>query len=118
MTEVVDFEAARRKREEEQGEPADPHWHGKCVCLGCRNEWEAVGPMGVNTGLTCPECNLPKGVTKFMFGSAPGDMVLTCLNCDGEALTAYLRKGRHHVLCMSCGMDLTQAFFDAGECLR
>lgn len=116
MTELVDLAAVRKKREEE-AEDAQPHWAGKCVCLGCRHEWEGVGPIGTTTGLLCPECELPKGVTKYIFRSASGDMVLTCLECDGEALTAYIHKGAHVVRCMSCGYDVTAAFFGAPSLL-
>ena len=116
MTEVVDFEAARKKRAAE-AEDGEPHWAGKCVCLGCRNEWESVGPIGVVDGLTCPECELPRGVVKCNFGSSVGDMTLVCTSCDGEAMTAYLREGRQYVLCMSCGSNLTSAFFGGPELL-
>lgn len=114
MTDVVDFEVARKKREEET-EGEQPHWQGRCVCMGCRHEWEGVGPVGNHEGLTCPECGLPKGVTKFLFGSDTGDMTLVCATCGGEALTAYLRRGRQYVRCMPCGHDLTNAFFDVSH---
>lgn len=100
---VISFAA---KREERQ-----PHWQSRCVCLGCRHEWEGVGPMGVQMGLNCPECTLPKGTVKHPFGAKPGDLVLAC-NCGGETLTAYKRKGRFWVRCMGCGNDLTQAFYE------
>ena len=111
MSEVVDFENARKKREEAVDDRSS-HWAGRCVCMGCRHEWEGVGPIGNHEGLNCPSCELPKGVIKFLFGGAEGDMTLTCASCGGEALTAYLRKGRQYVRCMACGHDLTNAFFD------
>ena len=111
MSEVVDFEDARKKREGKVDDRA-AQWCGKCVCMGCRHEWEGAGPVGNHKGLTCPECKLPKGVTKFLFGGEVGDMTLACADCASEALTAYLRKGRQYVRCMACGHDLTNAFFD------
>ena len=111
MTEIVDLTEVRRKREEEEAD-LQPHWVGKCVCLGCRNEWEGIGPLGKTEGLTCPECELPKGVIKFLFSGDVGDMTLTCAPCGSQALTAYLRRGRQYVRCMACGHDLTSAFFD------
>ncbi len=104
--EVISFAAAKAERE--------PHWSGKCVCLGCRHEWEGVGPIGVTVGLQCPACDLPKGVCKHPFGAQEGDSVLTCSHCGGEALTAYMRAKDRLLMvkCMSCGVDLTDVFYN------
>lgn len=111
MTEVVDLENARKKREGAVDDRS-PHWVGRCVCMGCRHEWESADPFGAHNDLTCPSCSLPKGVAKFLFGGEVGDMTLTCASCGGEALTAYLRRGLQYVRCMTCGHDLTNAFFN------
>ena len=88
-----------------------PHWAGTCVCLGCQHSWTGVGPVGHTVGLTCPECDLPKGVTKYLFGADVGDHVLTCAACGGDAVTAYRRAGHMYVRCMNCGNDVTDAFY-------
>jgi hypothetical protein len=89
-----------------------PHWQGKCVCLGCRHEWEAVGPIGTHTSLECPECGLPQGVTKYPYGAKIGDLVLRC-DCGCEAITIYKRAVDMLKVarCMACGADLTESFF-------
>ncbi len=105
MAEVIDLAAARKA--------ARPHWEGKCICLGCRHEWRQTGELGVVDGLLCPECKLPKGVCKNLFGAQPEDAVLLC-KCGSEALTAYRRKEDNllRVTCMACGTNLTDAFFE------
>ena len=115
MTEIVDFAAKRAAALAAAEEAKDgPHWQGRCVCLGCRHEWEGVGPMGVSTGLECPACRLFKGVVKHPFGCAVGDMELRCAVCGCEALTAYRRAidGLKVFRCMACGNDLTDALFE------
>lgn len=92
-------------------EERQPHWEGPCVCLGCHHEWHGVGPVGTHVGLQCPSCDLPKGVTKHLFGSPEGALLLLC-NCGCEALTAYKIERRFHVKCMACGTDLTHAFWE------
>jgi hypothetical protein len=87
-----------------------PHWEGTGHCVGCRHEWEGVGPSGV-LWVECPSCGLPKGTPKYPFGAVEGDTLLTCTPCGGEALTAYYRDGHLWVRCMGCGTDLTEAFF-------
>jgi hypothetical protein len=99
---VVDFAAAKAERE--------PHWAGTCKCVGCGHEWDAVAPLGT-LQLECPSCTLPKGYPKHPFGAAPGDAVFVCNHCDSEALTAYLREGRFHIICMGCGIDHTEAIY-------
>lgn len=106
---VISLADARKAREAAQRE--ELHWSGPCVCLGCRHEWVGVGPVGAHSELHCPSCLLPKGTVKHPFGADAGDMVLVCDNCDGEALTSFVREGLHYVLCMGCGTDLTDVFF-------
>jgi len=93
----------------EEREARQPHWTGTAYCVGCKHEWQAVAPVG-SENLECPSCTLPKGVPKYPFGAEEGDMVLTC-DCGCEALTAYRRVGHFYVKCMSCGDDLTHAFY-------
>jgi DNA-directed RNA polymerase subunit RPC12/RpoP len=102
MAEIVSLKAAREERQ--------PHWLGTVQCVGCKQEWEAVAPIGTRW-LECPACGLPKGHPKHPFAAAEGDLVLECAECGGEALTAYKRKGRMWVRCMGCGNDLTHAFY-------
>ncbi len=92
-------------------EERKPHWSGPCVCLGCRHEWDAVGPMPYVGDLDCPACGTAKGAVKLLFGAGEGDLVCTC-DCGSEALTAYIRDGLKYVRCMVCGDDLTLSFFD------
>lgn len=103
MAEVISLAAHREEN--------TPHWSGQCVCLGCRHEWEGVGPMGATISLECPSCSLPKGVIKNLFGAQAGDAVLLC-NCGSEALTAYKRHGHKWLRCMACGTDQTNTLFD------
>jgi hypothetical protein len=97
---IIDFAAARAERE--------PHWAGKAVCLGCRHEWVGVGPVGMVTDLTCPKCDLPKGVTKHLFAKNEGDEVFRC-NCGSEAMIHIMRDGALMVMCMGCGTDHSDA---------
>jgi len=89
-----------------------PHWEGPCICIGCRHEWRDVGEMGCNTGLECPECGLPKGVTKWPFGCKDGDLEFQCI-CGCEAMAVYKRAidGRFVTRCMGCGYDQTAAIY-------
>lgn len=98
---VISFAEAKAERQ--------PHWTGRCKCVGCGHEWEAVAPIG-KMWVDCPCCNLPKGTPKFPFGGAVGDTVFTC-NCGSEALTAYFRKGLFRLRCMGCGTDHSVAIF-------
>lgn len=92
-------------------EAREPHWTGTAHCLGCKHEWQAVAPLGT-MWLECPKCNLPKGCPKYPFGAAEGDLILICAECGSETLTAYKRKGLFYVRCMSCGNDMTNAFYE------
>jgi hypothetical protein len=102
---VVDFAQAKAERE--------PHSAGTRVCLGCRHEWVGVAPLGENTGLECPSCGMPKGVTKYLYGADVGDSEFRC-NCGCEALTAFIPKSRSGAKfsCMACGADQTDALFE------
>lgn len=93
----------------DEREKRSPHWSGPCVCLGCKYEWVGVAPVGVMF-VDCPSCGLPKGHPKHPFGAQEGDMFFQCL-CGSEALTAYKRKGRFHIICMACGASQTAALF-------
>lgn len=95
----------------EAREARQPHWTGTAYCVGCRNEWVAVAPMGV-MWVDCPACGLPKGTPKHPFGADVGDRVLTCDICGSEALTAYYRGDAFYARCMGCGNDLTSAVLD------
>lgn len=98
---IISLAAAREERQ--------PHWRGTAYCVGCKEEWQAVAPIGTMS-LDCPACELPKGVPKYPFGADEGDLLLVC-DCGCEALTAYRRKGLFYVKCMACGTDLTHSFY-------
>lgn len=93
---VVDFAAAKAERE--------PHWAGRCKCVGCNHEWEGVGPMGL-VWFDCPSCGLPKGTFKHPFGPAEDDLAFACLNCASEAFSVYKRAGVVKIVCMGCGTN-------------
>lgn len=100
---VIDFAAAKLER--------SPHSAGARICLGCQHEWIGVAPLGVNASLKCPECGLPKGVTKNLYGADVGEMSFLC-NCGCEVMFARRRmSGRTHVHCIACGEDQTEAIF-------
>lgn len=101
---VVSFAKAREER--------TPHSEGVRVCLGCRHTWRGVAPIGVNTGLECPSCSLPKGVTKYLYDCDVGDYILRC-DCECEAIFVYKRAGDGLKVarCMACGTDLTESYF-------
>lgn len=105
MSNVVSLAA---KREE-----MTPHWSGEVRCLHCKNEWVGVGPVGLIDGLECPECELPKGVVKNLFGPSVGDAVLQCSDCGAEIVTVYIRAkdGLKVARCVGCGLDLTETYF-------
>jgi len=99
---IIDFTAAKRER--------SPHWEGRVICMDCRHEWQGVGPVGKHVAIDCPECALPKGVTKWLHGAQVGDVEFRCI-CGCEALTAYYRAGRFTLCCMACGTNQTAAIF-------
>lgn len=103
MSEVINFAAAKEERQ--------PHIAGDFVCVGCRHEWTGVAPFG-RRWFDCEKCGLPKATVKHPFAAATGDLELRCVDCGGEALTAYKRAGKFWVRCMGCGNDLTAAFFE------
>ena len=100
---VIDFAAAKAERE--------PHWAGECKCVGCGHEFKGVGPMGL-MWFDCPSCELPKATVKYPFGAAEDDAVFVCNVCNGEALTAYYRKGEFRIICMGCGTNHTEAIYE------
>jgi hypothetical protein len=101
---VISLAKAREER--------TPHSEGVRVCLGCRHTWRGVAPIGLNTGLECPSCTLPKGVTKYLYDCADGDSILVC-DCGCEAIFVYLRATDRlkFARCMACGTDLTESYF-------
>lgn len=106
MSNVISLQDARTER--------SPHWSGYCRCMGCQHEWMGVGPIGTSAELECPECGLPKGVVKHLFGADVGDHVLSCTDCGCDSFAIYKRKKdmMKIVRCISCGLDCTSVFFD------
>ena len=88
----------------------EPSITGEAICIGCRNEWGAVAPVGT-WQLECPSCGAHKGIFKHpVGGSLAGDSFFAC-SCGCEALSAYLREGKFYLRCMQCGEDQTEAIF-------
>ena len=92
-------------------EPPQTWSEGTAICIGCRHEWAAAAPTGT-WQLECPSCGSMKGIFKYPIGAQVGDLMFRCI-CGCEAMTAYSRAGRYWHRCMSCGLDQTQALFDA-----
>ena len=92
-------------------EPEGRHWTGPAKCVGCGHRWVAVAPVGT-VWLDCPSCLSPKGHAHHAFAAPDGAAVLVCNTCPSEALEAYIHAGRAYVMCMGCGADLTEAFYD------
>lgn len=100
---VISLAEAREERQ--------PHWGGPVRCMGCQHEWIGVGPMGTIDSLECPECHLPKGVIKHLFGPPEGALGFAC-NCGCDILTAYIWKGHKIIRCVGCGHDQTDAIWN------
>jgi hypothetical protein len=73
-----------------------PHLSGSAECCGCRHQWQAVAPIGVEK-LECPACHLDKG-----FWAKPvlraGD-AWTC-NCGSQLFRIAPHCGPY---CVNCG---------------
>jgi hypothetical protein len=106
MSNVISLAAAKEERQ--------PHWAGSCHCLECKHEWAGVGPVGTVAHLECPQCHLPKGVVRNLFGPDEGDHALVCTDCGNDTFTIYKRKKDllKVVACLACGLDCTDGFFD------
>lgn len=74
-----------------------PHCTGEAVCMQCGYTWVAVAPAGT-TRLECPVCYTEKGLWKFEFAPAVGELVREC-NCGNQLF--YLTPEGH--LCANCG---------------
>ena len=88
MSNVIEFKKPEK----------DPHGQGEALCIGCGHEWQAVAPVGV-TRFECPECHAMKGLWRFEFAPAEGQMVREC-NCGNQLF--YLTPDGH--LCANCGI--------------
>ena len=87
MTKVFDFAKAKQERE--------PHLSGKALCLNCKNQWQAVAPVGT-LDLECPNCSLPQG--RFMGLVEDPDPHWTC-NCGNQ----FFHITQKRIYCVSCG---------------
>ena len=90
MSEVIDFEHARKKRE--------PHVSGALYCMACDHEWTAVWPQGT-TEFQCPECKSMRGRNKFDVSPGDGAIVWQCTSCTNQLFN--LLPDRIH--CPGCG---------------
>jgi len=75
-----------------------PHLQGQGRCAACKYEWRAVTPVGVVTGLECPNCGRCLGHLIGSCSPPEGDDIYTC-NCGSEAF--YI--DRRGVVCWVCG---------------
>lgn len=92
MTEIIDFNKAKKKRE--------PHISGELYCMACNHGWTAVWQPGT-TEFECPECKAMRGRSKFDVAPAPGSVTWTCTHCDNQMFN--LLPDRIH--CPGCGMQ-------------
>lgn len=80
---------------------AVPHAEGAARCLACQHEWRAVAPIGT-TDLECPECGTVRGVWKYNFQPAGGEV----WQCDcGASYFLLTRIGAP--MCSGCGLRAT-----------
>jgi hypothetical protein len=84
---IVDLAKAREEHA--------PHMTGKALCLGCKNTWVAVAPIGT-VELQCSNCELPKG--RFLNLVEDKDMHWTC-NCGNQ----FFHITQKRIYCVNCG---------------
>ena len=58
--------------------PEQAHLSGEAVCIACQHTWVAVAPVGVTSGLECPECSLGRGGFKYDVGLKEGSGLFEC----------------------------------------
>ena len=80
----------------EQDEP-DTVIKGTAICLTCKNEWEAIIPLG-SIDIKCPKCKTNKGVLKD-FIQFRENIHYRC-HC-GHCMFFLLESGRNQ--CIICG---------------
>jgi hypothetical protein len=82
--------------------PEGPYIQGRAKCLDCKNEWEAVGPVGT-LYLVCPMCETKRGVMIAPIGAVEGQDEWTCrCGCDLFKIIGEARKFKW-MLCLRCG---------------
>jgi len=91
---VIDFNKAKEARETIE------QLRGPAHCIGCQHEWEAITPVGVVSGLECPECGCFKGVMTHEVYD--GDSGYMC-NCGND----LMRINPQGAYCANCGMAAT-----------
>ena len=74
------------------------HGQGDAFCITCEHSWQAVAPTGT-VWLECPQCHTMKGLFRFAFFPADGQMVWQC-NCGNQLF--YLTPEGH--MCANCGI--------------
>ena len=77
---------------------SEQHGQGESFCLQCGHTWQAVVPTGV-TRFECPECRTMKGLMRFEFRPAEGQLVWEC-RCGNRLF--YMTQDGH--LCANCGI--------------
>jgi hypothetical protein len=74
-----------------------PQSQGEAFCIQCGREWQAVAPVGT-VQLECPDCKTMKGLFRFPFAPADGQLVREC-DCGNQLF--YLTPEGH--MCANCG---------------
>lgn len=87
MNNVIDLAKIKEER--------SPHLSGNAVCIGCKNQWVAVAPVGT-VDLECPNCSLPQG--RFMQLVQDDDLHWTC-NCGNQ----FFHITQKRTYCVVCG---------------
>ena len=77
-----------------------PHLSGLARCLHCGHEWVSVSPVGMFAGLSCPQCNMEKGVRVGV--AYPAEM-LEC-DCGCNVFFASREFGNTCVVCGAPGV--------------
>lgn len=88
---IIDFQKAKEER--------DPHRSGAAECMLCKNQWQAVAPVGT-LWLECPSCGSEKG--HFLGMDTHEDRECFVCNC-GNHLFVLGTSGT--ALCPNCGIE-------------
>lgn len=90
---VIDFAKAKEERE------SNPHLNGSARCMGCQHRWVAASPVGVVSGLECPECGSMKGC--LLHEVIDGDLYVC--GCGND----LMRINPQGAYCANCGVTAT-----------
>lgn len=91
---VVPFKPKAQIEEENS-----PHIYGTGFCTVCKYEWPCVALIGIYV-LTCPRCEIPRGVWMGPIEPPEKSEVFTCKHCDGQVFFIWQSQG---MFCICCG---------------